>query len=406
MGKEKKSEWTLKIFALIIAIVLWSYVMSEVNPMWTEEYRSVKVNVLNQASLERQGLVILEPENLNDIDIRVSITGRRSDVIKISADDIIAQVDLSGYGTGEVKVPVYVHVPVSVSLKDYSPKEILFKFDKIVSRERPVTVETAGELPDGYVLGTPTVKPQSVVVEGPSTWLNSLSKVVATVDVTGITDDIDVNVPIRLVDDDGNSVRGISTKQSSVDVTIPVYRVKSVPIEIQTMNKLPDGYEIVDIKANPSKIEIVGREEVLDKIESISTVPVDINELATNKNMKVELEIPEGVRLLGPDQEVTVSLNVEEIVSRSFDFTLRDVQIVNLGAGLSIYEEDLSSPFSLTIQGFSSVLEPLKKDDIEIEMNLEGLGEGSHLIAVDVKEKNFTVLSLLPERIQIRLRKD
>ena len=117
MGKEKKSEWTLKIFALIIAIVLWSYVMSEVNPMWTEEYRSVKVNVLNQASLERQGLVILEPENLNDIDIRVSITGRRSDVIKISADDIIAQVDLSGYGTGEVKVPVYVHVPVGVSLR-------------------------------------------------------------------------------------------------------------------------------------------------------------------------------------------------------------------------------------------------------------------------------------------------
>ena len=32
MSKEKKNDLTLKIFALIIAIILWSYVMSEVNP--------------------------------------------------------------------------------------------------------------------------------------------------------------------------------------------------------------------------------------------------------------------------------------------------------------------------------------------------------------------------------------
>ncbi len=207
MGKEK-NDWTLKVFALIIAIVLWSYVMSEVNPVMTEEFRNVKVNILNEASLEREGIVILEPENIDNIDIKVTISGRRSDIIRVSAEDIIVQVDLSGYGTGEVKVPIYVQVPVGVTLKDYAPKEILFKFDKIVGRERPVTVETIGKLPEGYVLGTPTVKPQSVVVEGPSTWLKSLSKVVATVDVSNITDeDINVTVPVKLVDDEGNDVR-------------------------------------------------------------------------------------------------------------------------------------------------------------------------------------------------------
>jgi len=403
MGKEKKNEWTLKIFALAIAIVLWSYVMSEVNPMWTEEFRNVKVNFLNEASLERQGIVILEPEN---VEIKVTISGRRSDVIKISADDIIAQVDLSGYGTGEVKVPVYVQVPVGVTLKDYSPKEILFKFDRIVSKEVPVTVETTGELAEGYVLGNPTVKPQTVVVEGPSSWLNSLSKVVATVDVSGITDDIDVTRPIKLLDDEGNSVRGISTKQNSVDITIPVYRVKSVPIELQTTNQLPDGYELVDIKLNPSKIDIVGRKEILDKIESISTVPIDINELISNTNVPVDLIIPEDVKLLNPDQKVTVTLNVEEIMTKTFELTLRDVEILNLSSGLSINEDDLNSRFSLSIQGIRSVIEPLDKDDVQIQMDLEGLGEGSHLVTVKVKEDNFKVLSLLPESFQIRIRRN
>lgn len=377
--------------------------MSEVNPMWTEEFRNVKVNFLNEASLERQGIVILEPEN---VEIKVTISGRRSDVIKISADDIIAQVDLSGYGTGEVKVPVYVQVPVGVTLEDYSPKEILFKFDRIVSKEVPVTVETTGELAEGYVLGNPTVKPQTVVVEGPSSWLNSLSKVVATVDVSGITDDIDVTRPIKLLDDEGNSVRGISTKQNSVDITIPVYRVKSVPIELQTTNQLPDGYELVDIKLNPSKIDIVGRKEILDKIESISTVPIDINELISNTNVPVDLVIPEDVKLLNPDQKVTVTLNVEEIMTKTFELTLRDVEILNLSSGLSINEDDLNSRFSLSIQGIRSVIEPLDKDDVQIQMDLEGLGEGSHLVTVKVKEDNFKVLSLLPESFQIRIRRN
>ena len=386
MAKEK-NDWTLKVFALIIAIVLWSYVMSEVNPVMTEEFRNVKVNILNEASLEREGIVILEPENIDNIDIKVTISGRRSDIIRVSAEDIIVQVDLSGYGTGEVKVPIYVQVPVGVTLKDYAPKEILFKFDKIVGRERPVTVETIGELPEGYVLGTPTVKPQSVVVEGPSTWLKSLSKVVATVDVSNITDeDINVTVPVKLVDDEGNDVRGISTKQNSVDVTIPVFRVKRVPIEMETVNQLPDGYEIVDLKLNPSYIDIVGKKEVLDRVESISTLPIDIRELMKNKSMPVELVIPEGVSLLKPDQEVTATLNVEEIVKRTFELTLKDVEVLNLAPDLSINEEDLNSPFSLTIQGYGSIVESLKKEDIKIQMNLAGLREGSHFVTIKVQE--------------------
>jgi YbbR domain-containing protein len=405
MGKEK-NDWTLKVFALIIAIVLWSYVMSEVNPVMTEEFRNVKVNILNEASLEREGIVILEPENIDNIDIKVTISGRRSDIIRVSAEDIIVQVDLSGYGTGEVKVPIYVQVPVGVTLKDYAPKEILFKFDRIVGRERPVTVETIGELPEGYVLGTPTVKPQSVVVEGPSTWLKSLSKVVATVDVSNITDeDINVTVPVKLVDDEGNDVRGISTKQNSVDVTIPVFRVKRVPIEMETVNQLPDGYEIVDLKLNPSYIDIVGKKEVLDRVESISTLPIDIRELMKNKSMPVELVIPEGVSLLKPDQEVTATLNVEEIVKRTFELTLKDVEVLNLAPDLSINEEDLNSPFSLTIQGYGSIVESLKKEDIKIQMNLAGLREGSHFVTIKVQEENFTVISLSPERFEIRLRK-
>ena len=130
MSKEKENDITIKIFALIIAIILWSYVMSEVDPKITAEHK-IDVSFSNVTSLERQWLVVLEPK---DVSIKVTISGIRSDVIEVSEEDIIAKVDLDGY-KGNVKVPVYVDVPHMVDLVDYTPKEILFKFDKLIRQD-------------------------------------------------------------------------------------------------------------------------------------------------------------------------------------------------------------------------------------------------------------------------------
>lgn len=398
MGKEK-NELTLKIFALIIAIILWSYVMSEVDPR-RSEYYNVNVNFLNEASLERQGLVVLDPENAN---VRVQISGRRSEVIKVKESDIIAQVDLSGYSEGKVKVPVYVQAPGSVAIEDYSPKEILITFDRIITREIPVTVETTGEVPAGNVLGTPEVRPQYVAIEGPRTWLNSVWKVIASVDVSEINDDINLTRGIRIVDDEGKEVRGISSNVNVVDISIPVFKVKSVPIELTTENQLPENYEIVDITINPSTISIIGKKETLQNINQINTLPVDILALMDKKNVPVDLDIPEGVRLANAEEPVMVTLNVEEIITKTLEYTLENIEISNLEPGLTIDEDDMEKIFSITVQGVRSVIEPLEAEDIELILDLGELEEGTHNVQITVKEEEFTVIQILPETFDITL---
>ena len=48
MSKEMKNNASIKIFALIIAIILWSYVMSEENPVRTTD-KNVKVKLTNMS---------------------------------------------------------------------------------------------------------------------------------------------------------------------------------------------------------------------------------------------------------------------------------------------------------------------------------------------------------------------
>lgn len=401
MSKEKKNDLTLKIFALVIAIILWSYVMSEVNPPFTSEFKNVNVDFINESALEKQGLVVMEPKNAN---IRVSVSGRRSEVLQVSGSDIIAQVDLNGYSEGNVKVPVYVQVPSDVRIVDYSPKEILFKFDKIIRRDSPVAVETQGNLPKGYVLGTPEVKPQSVYIEGPRTWINSVAKAVAFVKVTDKTEDIKATVPIKVVDDEGNDVRGISKEQNVVDIFIPVYQTKKVPIELQTESQLPDNYEIVNVNINPSTIEIKGKKANLSGVSSISTKPVDINSLIGNRNVPVELELPEGVSLVDPNQKVTITLNIDETITQTFDYTLKDVEIVNLDTSLNIDEEELNRSFTITIKGSSSKINSLEKEDIDLRLDLRDLEEGTHKVNPEIiAEDGIEIISVIPDSFDITL---
>jgi YbbR domain-containing protein len=404
MSKEKGNDLTIKIFALIIAIILWSYVMSEENPLITPEFRNIDVSFENIDSLERQNLIVMEPKEAK---ITVKVSGKRNDISKISEKDIIATVDLSGYTEGNKKVPVYVEVPSEVKLVDYSPKEISFKFEKIIRKGCPVTIETEGKLPQGYVLGEAEVKPQSVYIGGPRSWVNSVSKVIASVNVADKKDDINVSMPIKLVDDEGNDVRGVEKDQNAVDIFIPVYRAKKVPIKLQTENQLPDNYQVTNINVNPSTIEIKGKKEAIVGITSIKTKPIDINSLIGNKNAVVDLEIPENVSLVDPNQKVTVSLNIEESKTKTLDFTLHDVEIRNLNQDLSIDEEDLNKSFEITIKGSSDKVDFINKEDLYVELDLTGLDEGSHNVIPSIREEEgITIISIVPENFNITLKKE
>ena len=87
-----KNNWTAKIFALIIAIFLWSYVMSGVNPVITKTIKNVNITLTNISALDKQGLVVMDPKTAT---INVSIEGKKSDMDRFTSANISAEADLS-----------------------------------------------------------------------------------------------------------------------------------------------------------------------------------------------------------------------------------------------------------------------------------------------------------------------
>jgi YbbR domain-containing protein len=403
MSKEKNNNLTIKIFALLIAIVFWSYVMNDVNPRITKEYRNINVVYSQTEQLKKSGIVVTSPE---EIKVNVKIAGRRNDILAITDKDITAKVDLSGYSAGEKRVSIDVDVPSKVELVDYSPKEVLFDFDNIVNRERPVTVETTGKVASGYILADKEIRPQSVFIKGPKTLVNRVSEVIAYVDVSESTKDLNVTVPIKLVDVDGKEVNGLEKEPNVVDVFIPVKRVKTVPIEIQTEGNIPQGYEMGDIKISPSTVKIMGDEDELAAVKSIKTEVVNISTFLEKESVELKLIIPEGIELAEPSIKPSADIDIHKIIEKTMEYNLDEISVNNLGGGLSI-DNNATTPshIAVTVKGSDKIIEPLTKEDLPLFIDLDGLGEGAHTVPVKVNEINgVEIVNINPSEIQIHLK--
>ncbi len=403
MSKEK-SDLTLKIFSVIIAIVLWSYVTSEseVNPDISKEYRNIPVTYTNKTALDRQDLVIMEPEEAT---VSVKVTGKKSDMAKFSREFIKAEVDLSGYSEGQVKVPINISLDQSSNIKivGREPENVLFTFDKIITKTQSVTVKTKGNLDSNYVLGDILTKTQSVLLKGPRSLVNKVADVVAVVDISGRKENINVTEPIKLIDDEKNDVRGVEYEPSVVDVSIPVFRIVTVPIELNLQTEPPENYEITSITINPNKITLKGGNDIAN-LTFIQTKPVDINYLMENVDVPVELDLPENVSLLNPNEKVTISLKIEENFTKSFEYTLDEVDIRNLDGELTIDKDDHSKTIQVLAKGSKEAIENLTKEDLMPYLDFNMLDEGIHKVYLNFTAPiGITIKEISPQPIELKI---
>lgn len=383
--------------------------MSEVNPEQTENYKYINVTFNNIEALERQKLVLMEPKEAT---ISVRVIGTKSDLAKFSSkpikESIKASVDLSGYSEGQVKVPVNVSLDQSSNIRivSYEPKEILFTFDKLIPREKTVTIKTEGKLDPDYVLGDITTKVQSVLLKGPKSWVNEVSEVIAVVDLSGRKENSNITVPIKLVDDEGKIVEGVKYEPSAIDVDIPIFRTVTVPIELNLENEPPENYEITEITIKPNKIALKGDKNIAN-LKFIQTKPIDINYLMETSEVPVELDLPENVSLLNPNEKVTISLKIEENFTKTLEYDLGEIDVRNLDNGLAIDRDDYSKTIQILVRGSREAIENLTKEDLRLYLDFNMLHEGTHRVYLGfIAPPGITVKEVTPQPIELKIIND
>lgn len=308
-----QTDWFLRVISVLIAIVIWIYVVYEYNPQYETWVRDVPITYLNRSQDFENGKMAILDTSTEQMDIK--IRGRRRLVSAIDASNTTVTVDMAGITKeGTYTLPINVHFAadgVEVLQKKPYTQEIVI--DRVITEEREITVDTEGQLPAGYVVDSGTTSPETVKLTGPQSIIGNVTKCSIAVSFTDVRDDIKGLYKIKLYDAQNNAIESefISKNIEYTEVYYAVLATKTVPVMPKvSAAKTADGLAVT-AAAQPAQVTVKGKGLALDAISSLETAEIDVSAINEKRQIKAALELPGGVTMADQSEAaVTVNLTV------------------------------------------------------------------------------------------------
>lgn len=386
------------IISLGIAIVLWFYVMGEVDPNVTQRFSNIPLRIENRTSLEKKGLVLSADKEYT---VDISVYGRTSSLYNLRKD-IQASIDVSNIDAkGQYSLDVSIHgLPDVVQLRNTYPEKITLDVDQLGEKRQEVEINIEGNPQRDLVVMGHSISPRSVALYGPEEMLKKVSKVIGIVNVEGASGDINQNVPIQAVDSDGKVIEGVNVSTSRCSVDVQIGKTKKVEIKPNLKGVPSEEYIITNISVNPKEILLGAKGHQLGNIESLLTEEIDIEGIQSSIQRVVKVQLPEGTTTVGDGTtEVKVSITVEPKAIK--DYQINSLQVINQPEDLEIIQSEEVN-ISVRLEGKRSDIEKLNMEDIVLYIDLKEILEGENTVKVQMQEiERITLKRMTPANMMI-----
>jgi YbbR domain-containing protein len=176
------------------------------------------------------------------------------------------------------------------------------------SKEVPVVVKEKGKLPQGVKLESIAVEQKEATVYGKASVLDTLEELVAEVDLSEITKDTVVNVPLKLKD----GLNRVAPEEVKVTIDVSTTKEKTISGVPLNLSGPKEEYDYTIVSPENEEVDIVasGYSEELDALSAGDFV-LDVN-LAELEPGEHEVEIkptgPESVKWELSTKTVTVQI--------------------------------------------------------------------------------------------------
>nr|WP_303181955.1 CdaR family protein [Lachnoclostridium phocaeense] len=379
MKKSLTNNIGLKLLAFLFAFMLWLLVVNIDDPVDTKTFDSIPVTI------EHAEVVTQDQRSYQVLDgtdtVSVTVSATRSVLEKISAENIVATADMRELYL-ESQIPIEITIPgYEFESATANPRNVQVKIEQNKSDTFPITVTTTGTVRDGYVLGNVQADPERVTVNGPESVIDRISKVVAQVNVSGLSEDSSIDAVLTYYDSDNNEISAEQLANNlgttGVKVNVTLYHTARIPVTVDTSGvTAADGYSISEVTWTPEEIQLAGEEEVLDALEGIR-IPadaVDITSISQRTEQTVDITpyLPEGTRLVDENgNNILVTARVAREGTKSFDIPVGSITVDNLSDSLTVSGYGSGDDLEVHIGGPQEQLNSLQLSDLTVSIDLK-----------------------------------
>ena len=164
-------DWSLKLLALAITLILWFAVTGQNKPLTIRT--PVQLNLIRPSNLD----ISNDPPKT----VEVVLKGSRPNLTSLSPLDLVATVDVSDHPAGERVIRltldrVTMQLPDGVKIESFQPSTIPIRLEPRTERRVAVEVKTEGKPADGFEVYGISSAQVSVRVRGPESRIEALQK--------------------------------------------------------------------------------------------------------------------------------------------------------------------------------------------------------------------------------------
>lgn len=388
MKRFTDSKWIYIVLSICLATIFWMYVRSAEDPPSENDIRNIPVVLTGENVLEDQGLTIKEVSH-DTVDLNVTAPLSVFRYLRNTNMSITLDVSkLSGAGTHELKynivLPENVN-PDDVLVNDRSVSRITVTVDKLNSKTFEIEPKFKGSIAEGYQAGKWSLSQSSVVVSGSADQVSRVASVEAILTGENATKRIAEDVPLTLLDQDGNVLEDLDVKLSidTVYVMMPVVVVKEIPLTVNLISG--GGVNVEDTKnysvdATPRTITVSGEEADVDKLTEISLGSIDLSKVIGTSTFTFPVNLDPALENVSGISQTVVKVSVHNLYTRTFN-----VERIDIIPPAGRSAEAVTQVSAIVVRGKEADLEQLDQSQMRIVADLSDVTTlGSFTVPVKV----------------------
>jgi len=375
----------LKVLSVILAAILWLVITNVDDPVMTEDFTNVTVEILHEDAITSLDQVyeVLEGETID-----FTVAARRSIADNLTSSDFRVTADFEKLSdvyavTINISCPRYAD---DVTVTDGLYQVMKVNLEELEEKHYKVNVVQKGEPAEGYYIAEKAAN-TILRVSGPKSKMERIKDVIVEVDVTEISGSFRTTEEPKALDEEGMEIdaTNLSFSEPKVTINIGVYKTKKIDLQIIATGKPAKGYVMTNIEYEPKKIEVAGEKDVLEHISSLTFTE---NITGARKNIEKEIslqeQLGEGIILVGENQTAVINITIEKEETKEITIWPGDIKINNLEDALDLTYLT-TGPITISMAGPANELAELTRTNLKPYIDLSNYSSGTYAMEIGVE---------------------
>lgn len=389
----------LGVLSLMVAVLTWSVLVASDGTLTRQRtFSSVAVSVTGESSLKSRGYIVMDDITELVPSVKMTVEVSQQNYSRVSGTAYNPHFDLSQItGEGENELTIAYSSQLYGPVVSCEPSTVTVNVERYITRRVPVVLELVGEAPDGVYLDAYRTDPTMLSVSGPQSLVSSVARASAKLDLAALsadrmTDRMSLDIELQdasgaVIESDKLEVTNQTVITESIVAETELVPAKYVPLELDTLiaGTPAEGYELGEVTAEQTELLVAAKQEILDAIVYLTTdQPLSIEGATGNVTGYVKLKRPSGIENTLPSEVAVTAVIQEQSIERTFRSVSVEID------GLSDELKATLSRDRMTVQltGGYSFIKGLTTDDLRLYVDVSDLGEGTHVVPVQIRIDN------------------